>query len=212
MWDLPGPGIEPVSPALAGGFLTTAPPGKPPKSIFNPRWVVTYILCGQFPDVRGNTITYLADGGCLSKERIFRIVIVRIYIQQRTAKTQNNSQQERNIFLSYIEVQKKTFQAWCGKLPCHLGTQAKNVLNSCCSAILEYCPHPPKPDGLLHIHVLSGMMEEGGRKASSFLWKPCPRKYTYHFPSHVTEWNHMAHTLFQGVMGNVSIPGSYVPT
>ena len=27
MWDLPGPGIEPVSPALAGGFLTTVPPG-----------------------------------------------------------------------------------------------------------------------------------------------------------------------------------------
>ena len=29
MWHLPGPGLEPVSPALAGGFLTTAPPGKP---------------------------------------------------------------------------------------------------------------------------------------------------------------------------------------
>ena len=29
MWDLPGPGLEPVFPALAGGFLTTAPPGKP---------------------------------------------------------------------------------------------------------------------------------------------------------------------------------------
>ena len=28
MWDLPGPGIEPLSPALAGGFLSTAPPGK----------------------------------------------------------------------------------------------------------------------------------------------------------------------------------------
>ena len=28
MWHLPGPGIKPVSPALAGGFLTTAPPGK----------------------------------------------------------------------------------------------------------------------------------------------------------------------------------------
>ena len=26
--DLPGPGIEPVSPALAGGFFTTEPPGK----------------------------------------------------------------------------------------------------------------------------------------------------------------------------------------
>ena len=32
IWDLPGPGLEPVSPALAGGFLTTAPPGKPPIS------------------------------------------------------------------------------------------------------------------------------------------------------------------------------------
>ena len=29
MWDLPRPGLEPMSPALAGGFLTTAPPGKP---------------------------------------------------------------------------------------------------------------------------------------------------------------------------------------
>ena len=28
MWDLPGSRLEPVSPALAGGFLTTAPPGK----------------------------------------------------------------------------------------------------------------------------------------------------------------------------------------
>ena len=28
MWELPGPGIEPMCPALAGGFLTTAPPGK----------------------------------------------------------------------------------------------------------------------------------------------------------------------------------------
>ena len=27
--DLPGPGIERASPALAGGFFTTRPPGKP---------------------------------------------------------------------------------------------------------------------------------------------------------------------------------------
>ena len=33
MWDLPGPGLEPVSSALAGGFLTTAPPGKPSTNI-----------------------------------------------------------------------------------------------------------------------------------------------------------------------------------
>ena len=29
MWDLPRPGLEPVSPALAGRFSTTAPPGEP---------------------------------------------------------------------------------------------------------------------------------------------------------------------------------------
>ena len=34
MWDLPRPGLEPVSPALAGGFSTTAPPGKP-LNVFN---------------------------------------------------------------------------------------------------------------------------------------------------------------------------------
>ena len=34
VWDLPGPGIEPVSPALAGRLLTTAPPGKPWHVIF----------------------------------------------------------------------------------------------------------------------------------------------------------------------------------
>ena len=30
MWDLPRPGIEPMSPALVGRFLTTGPPGKVP--------------------------------------------------------------------------------------------------------------------------------------------------------------------------------------
>ena len=29
MWDLPGSGIKPVSPALAGEFFTTELPGKP---------------------------------------------------------------------------------------------------------------------------------------------------------------------------------------
>ena len=31
MWHLPRPGLEPVSPALAGGFLATVPPGKSPR-------------------------------------------------------------------------------------------------------------------------------------------------------------------------------------
>ena len=34
-WNLPGPEIEPVSPALAGRFLTTGPSGKPQYSLLN---------------------------------------------------------------------------------------------------------------------------------------------------------------------------------
>ena len=35
MWDLPGPGPEPVTPALAGGLPTSEPPGKPPGAFSN---------------------------------------------------------------------------------------------------------------------------------------------------------------------------------
>ena len=34
MSDPPRPGLEPVSPVLAGGFSTTAPPGKPQETLF----------------------------------------------------------------------------------------------------------------------------------------------------------------------------------
>ena len=34
MWDLPRSGLEPVSPALAGRFSTTAPPGKPQHNFY----------------------------------------------------------------------------------------------------------------------------------------------------------------------------------
>ena len=34
MWDPPRPGLEPVSPALAGRLSTTVPPGKPYGTIF----------------------------------------------------------------------------------------------------------------------------------------------------------------------------------
>ena len=35
MWDLPGPGLEPVFPALAGRFLNTVPPGKPSSNVLS---------------------------------------------------------------------------------------------------------------------------------------------------------------------------------
>ena len=36
MWNLRGPGIKPVFPILAGGFLTTVPPGKSSTFLFIP--------------------------------------------------------------------------------------------------------------------------------------------------------------------------------
>ena len=42
MWDLPRPGLEPVSPALAGRFSTTVPPGKP-------QLIVTESINHKFP-------------------------------------------------------------------------------------------------------------------------------------------------------------------
>ena len=44
MWDLPGPGLEPVSPALAGGFLTTVPPGKSLKFLV----IVVFMVMGNW--------------------------------------------------------------------------------------------------------------------------------------------------------------------
>ena len=45
MWDLHRPGLEPVSPALAGGFSTTAPPGKPIITIFiSSSWIDPLII------------------------------------------------------------------------------------------------------------------------------------------------------------------------
>ena len=43
MWDLPRPGLEPVSPTLTGRLSTTAPPGKPRKPIFK---YLSYRECG----------------------------------------------------------------------------------------------------------------------------------------------------------------------
>ena len=57
MWDPPSPGIELTSPALAGGFLTTEPPGKCP--------IASFLFCFGFFffffEVR-NTVMSKTDG------------------------------------------------------------------------------------------------------------------------------------------------------
>ena len=50
IWDLPGPGIEPMSPASANSFLTIGPPGKPSLTILgasHSAWAGLRGLCVQ---------------------------------------------------------------------------------------------------------------------------------------------------------------------
>ena len=48
MWDLPRPGLEPVSPALAGRLSTTAPPGKPCTVFFKFVDIKSFILSSYY--------------------------------------------------------------------------------------------------------------------------------------------------------------------
>ena len=68
MWDLPRPGLEPVSPALAGRFSTTAPPGKPRVVHFllrmNLHWYITTTQSPYF--TRGFTLGIVCSM-CLDK-------------------------------------------------------------------------------------------------------------------------------------------------
>ena len=45
MWDLPGPGIESVSPAFSDGFFTTEPPRKPMAFISERKMYLCVGLC-----------------------------------------------------------------------------------------------------------------------------------------------------------------------
>ena len=46
MWDLPRPGLEPLSPALVGRFSTTAPPGKPSAALVYKVFSSIMLACG----------------------------------------------------------------------------------------------------------------------------------------------------------------------
>ena len=57
MWNLPEPGIEPMSPALVGRFFTIEPPGKP-LFISTFRWKISLVLPSWSP--KGKTLSALA--------------------------------------------------------------------------------------------------------------------------------------------------------
>ena len=89
MWDLPRPGLEPVSPALAGGFSTTAPPGKPSRWILNhctTREAQKPLFLKPWNTAERNEETYLYLERCnilkmsISPKLIYRLHIISIRI------------------------------------------------------------------------------------------------------------------------------------
>ena len=79
MWDLPRPGLKPVSPALAGGFLTTVPPGMSSiffvflnviiyLSIYLSIYLFIYLwLCWVFVSARGLSLVTSSGGHSSSR-------------------------------------------------------------------------------------------------------------------------------------------------
>ena len=90
MWDLPRPGLEPVSPALAGGFLTTVPPGSP--SIYFLHivysflswlswWILTYTKLFFL-----GTLLFIFNSSALLVDALMRISLKRIWAKIRCSK------------------------------------------------------------------------------------------------------------------------------
>ena len=51
MWDLPGPGIELLSPALAGRFLSTVPPGKSGYELMISAFFCMWDICPKYIEI-----------------------------------------------------------------------------------------------------------------------------------------------------------------
>ena len=66
VWDLPGPGLEPMSPALAGTFLTTVPPGKPSTAILES---LVYLIVDEILELK--TKSFLQFYGYMKKRKYY---------------------------------------------------------------------------------------------------------------------------------------------
>ena len=73
MWDLPGSGLEPVSPAWAGGFLTTAPPGKSPDYL---SFYLMFFFSSKIPPRTSHDISLSCHLGLLLAATVSQIFLV----------------------------------------------------------------------------------------------------------------------------------------
>ena len=83
MWDLPGPGTEPVSPPWADGFLTTRSPGKPLPFFLD--WIVFYVVscisCLYILEIKPLSVTSLANIFSKSVSCLFVLFMVSFAVQ-----------------------------------------------------------------------------------------------------------------------------------
>ena len=71
MWYLPTPELEPTPPVLAGGFLTTAPPGKPPSGkVLNVFRLKCAFVLGQVCCCLITGLKVCSKGSLVSKESL----------------------------------------------------------------------------------------------------------------------------------------------
>ena len=73
MWDSPGPGLEPVSPAWAGGILTTAPPGKSPDYL---SFYLMFFFSSKIPPRTSHDISLSCHLGLLLAATVSQIFLV----------------------------------------------------------------------------------------------------------------------------------------
>ena len=67
MWDPPRPGLEPVSPALAGRFSTTAPPGKSHEPFLNRlpgKWWEVVVFVSNYIFLLGRIYLPVMNSSC----------------------------------------------------------------------------------------------------------------------------------------------------
>ena len=116
MWDLPRPGLEPVSPALAGRLSTTVPPGKPsPPSYKNhsqlprSRENVPSALKPYGIQIAPNTIRYLNKPQMLhtyttSNLSTFPLLIFHYQSQYSWALQANKSIGKNNLYSTFLSM------------------------------------------------------------------------------------------------------------
>ena len=82
-WDLPQPGIKPVSPALAGRFLTTGPPGKFWCSLFKWGILSDKVTTGTTAQHPSEKLTCETDGQNTSLNNMLALMILIQPIEER---------------------------------------------------------------------------------------------------------------------------------